>query len=224
MTDLGLRQAGPDVRRAARRAPGDHREAAGRQPGPGRGDQRHRRGPRPAGDHRRRRDRHRRARSSRSSARSSARASRRSTPAPRTASCPTRRSTGSRASGLREVVLTDSIPLPPDEAPPEDQDPLRRAAHRRGDPADPPRRVGRRALLVGGVAHPGDAPVGGRRRARASTLDRASTATDAPDARADRRPATTPAPAGVAPASTRETDDPPAPPARRPGRPRAAAP
>ena len=38
-----VRQARPDVRRAARRAAGDHREAAGRQPRPGRADERHRR-------------------------------------------------------------------------------------------------------------------------------------------------------------------------------------
>ncbi len=56
----GLRQAGPGVRRADRRAPRDHREAPGRQPRPGRADERHRRGPGQAGDHRRRRDRHRR--------------------------------------------------------------------------------------------------------------------------------------------------------------------
>ena len=119
LEDLGrrhrprLRQAGPDVRRAARRAARDHREAPRRQPRPGRADERHRRGPRQAGDHRRRRDRHRRARSSRSSARSSARASPRSTPAPPTASCPTRPIERIRDSSLREVVLTDSIPLPP---------------------------------------------------------------------------------------------------------------
>ena len=69
----------------------------------------------PAGDHRRRRDRHGRHAHRGRSARSSARASRRSTPAPRTASCPITRSTGSRASGLRELVLTDSIPLPPEK-------------------------------------------------------------------------------------------------------------
>ena len=55
-----LRQAGPDVRRAARRAAGDHREAPGREPRPGRADERHRRRARQAGDHRRRRGRHRR--------------------------------------------------------------------------------------------------------------------------------------------------------------------
>ena len=74
VTDLGLRQARPGVRRAARRAAGDHREAARRQPRPGRADERHRRRQGQAGDHRRRRDRHRPARSSRSPGRSSAKA------------------------------------------------------------------------------------------------------------------------------------------------------
>jgi ribose-phosphate pyrophosphokinase len=46
----------------------------------------------------------------------------------------------------------------------QDHDTLRRAAHRRGDPADPPRRIGRRALLERGLADPGDGPLGGRRR------------------------------------------------------------
>ena len=58
VTDLGLREARPGLRRAPRRAAGDHREAPRRQPRPGRADERHRRGPRAAGDHRRRRDRH----------------------------------------------------------------------------------------------------------------------------------------------------------------------
>ena len=54
----GLCQAGPHLRRAAGRAAGHRREAPHRQPGPGRGPQRHRRRPRQAGHHRRRRDRH----------------------------------------------------------------------------------------------------------------------------------------------------------------------
>ena len=46
----------------------------------------------------------------------------------------------------------------------QDHDAVRRAAHRRGDPAHPPRRIGRRAVLERGLADPGDAPLGGRRR------------------------------------------------------------
>ena len=68
------------------------------------------------------------------------------------------------ASSLREVVLTDSVPLPPAQAARQDHDAVGRAAHRRGDQAHPSRRVGRRALLERGLVHPGDAPVGGRRR------------------------------------------------------------
>ena len=45
-----------------------------------------------------------------------------------------------------------------------DHDDLRRAADRRGDQADPPRRVGRRAVQQRGLVHPGDGALGGRRR------------------------------------------------------------
>ena len=196
-----LRQAGPRVRRAARRAARDHREAPGRKPRPGRAAQRHRRRPGQAGDHRRRRDRHRRhADRDRPGPRARGRR-RRSTPAPRTASCPIRRSTGSPTSarsGGRPDRL-DSAPAR--EADPADQDALGRAPHRRGDPAHPPRRVGRRALQQRGVAHPGDAPLGGRRSSRRSTpapaathppehLDDApTTRTIRPSSPARRRPA-----------------------------------
>ena len=54
------------------------------------------------------------------------------------------------ASSLREVVLTDSIPLPAAQAHRQDHDALGRAAHRRGHQAHPPRRVGRRAVLERG--------------------------------------------------------------------------
>ena len=70
-------------------------------------------------------------------------------------------------SGLREVVLTDTVPAATGEADPEDHDALDRAAHRRGDQADPSRRVGRGALQQRGRLHPGDAPLGGRRRQEA---------------------------------------------------------
>ena len=97
--------------------------------------------------------------------------------------------------GLREVVLTDSIPLPAAQADRQDQDALGRAAHRRGDQADPPRRVGRRALLQRGRVHPGDAPVGGRhrrdarharRRPRTARRDDAEPSTSRPAARPGR--------------------------------------
>ena len=51
------------------------------------------------------------------------------------------------------------------QADPQDQDALGRAAHRRGHPPDPPRPVGRRALLERDRAGPGDGPLGGRRHA-----------------------------------------------------------
>ena len=65
-------------------------------------------------------------------------------------------------SSLRELVITDSVPAAAVEDAAAAQGPVRRAADRRGDQADPPRRIGRRAVLVRGVVHPGDAPVGGR--------------------------------------------------------------
>ena len=58
-------------------------------------------------------------------------------------------------------------PAPRAQAPRQDHDAVRRAAHRRGDPPHPPRRIGRRALLERGLADAGDAPVGGRRRRHA---------------------------------------------------------
>ncbi len=157
-------EAGAEVRRAAGRAPCDHREAARRQPGPGRGDERHRRGPRPAGDHRRRRDRH-----GRNALRGGPRAPGRggrgdlrlrdARRAVRPRDRPDRRVRPARGGpdGLHPPAAR--------EAPAGDHHPLRRAAHRRGDPAHPSRRVGRSALLLGGDAHPGDDPLGGRRGA-----------------------------------------------------------
>ena len=62
VTDLGFAKRARTFAELARRAAGDHREAPRRQPRPGRADERHRRGQGQAGDHRRRRDRHRRAR------------------------------------------------------------------------------------------------------------------------------------------------------------------
>ena len=83
----------------------------GRQPGPGRADERHRRRPRQAGDHRRRRDRHGgHARGDRPGPR--ARGRDRDLRL-RHARRPERPGRGpAAASSLREVVLTDSVPLP----------------------------------------------------------------------------------------------------------------
>ena len=53
-------------------------------------------------------------------------------------------------------------PAAGDQAAAEDHDAVGRAAHRRGDQADPPRRVGRGAVQQRGLVHPGDAPLGGR--------------------------------------------------------------
>ena len=47
-----------------------------------------------------------------------------------------------------EVILTDTVPLPPAKRIAEDQDALDRAAHRRGDQADPSRRVRGGAVLA----------------------------------------------------------------------------
>ena len=74
VTDLGFAKRARAFAEFLDAPAGDHREAPRRQPRPGRADERHRRGPGAARDHRRRRDRHRAARSSRSSGRSSARA------------------------------------------------------------------------------------------------------------------------------------------------------
>ena len=80
------------------------------------------------------------------------------------------------------------------QAPRQDHDAVGRAAHRRGDQADPPRRIGRGALLVRGVAHPGDAPLGGRRRrarstrATGRTTSRTSSRAASPRRRTGRRP------------------------------------
>ena len=171
-----LRQARPDLRRAARRAAGDHREAPRRQPRPGRADERHRRGPRASARSSSTTRSTPPARSSRSSARSSARAS------TEIYACATHGVLSDpavdRIARLRRCARSSSpttIPLPAAQAHPQDQDALGRAAHRRGHQAHPPRRVGRRALLERGRAHPGDAPLGGRQRGHAST--RATTTT-----------------------------------------------
>ena len=65
-----------------------------------------------------------------------------------------------RDSGLAEVVITDTIPLPPAHQLRTHQGPLGGAAHRRGHHAHPPRRIGGRAILVGDPAHPGHAALG----------------------------------------------------------------
>ena len=92
------------------------------------------------------------------------------------------------------------------EAPAADHDPLGRPADRRGDPADPPRRVGRRPLLVRGHPDAGDDPVGGRRGAHDRRPDRRAPR-GRPPGRGRPRPsrrtchATAPT-AGIAPART----------------------
>ena len=117
-----------------------------------------------------------------------------------------------RESSVREVVITDSVPLAAGEAHPEDHDAVGRAAHRRGDQAHPPRRVGRRAVLQRGLVHPGDAPLGRGRRRRAR--EPATAAAHATTASLQERPW---------PAARRQaSDEPAAPPTRRRGRPRAA--
>ena len=142
----------------------------------------------------------------------------RSMPAPRTACCAIRPSTGSATASLREIVLTDTIPLPPAKRLAQDQDAVRGAAHRRGDPAHPPRRIGRarcsrselsftqEMLLWEDGADEGAAS--GRRRADdGDGADWHGGAARPWPQRRTRRPMT-----------------PPAPPTRRRGRPRAARP
>ena len=124
-----------------------------------------------------------------------------------------------RESALREIVLTDTVPLPPAKRICQDHDDLGRAAHRRGDQADPSRRVGRGAVQQRGLVHPGDAALGGRpaapvrhaRRARPRRRRPTATMRSLTAGRARLR------------RSARATDEPPAPPARRQGRRRAAA-
>ena len=164
-----LRQARAHLRRAARRAAGDHREAAPGQRSTG-------------------------PRCSTSSARSRASgpssSTTRSTPPARSWRSPARCEREGvteiyacathgvlsdpavdriRDSNLTEVVVTDTIPLPPAKQ-------LRKIKvlsvaplDRRGHQPHPRRRVGRRPLLVGDPAGPGDAPLG---RCRATTRSR----------------------------------------------------
>ena len=108
-----LRQAGAHLRRDPRSAAGGHREAPAGQPRHGRAAQRHRRGEGQAGDHRGRRDRHRQHADG-DRARADPRGRRpRSTPAPPTASSPIPPSTACATSEITEIVITDTVPLPP---------------------------------------------------------------------------------------------------------------
>ena len=66
-------------------------------------------------------------------------------------------------------------PAPARQADPQDHDALDRTAHRRGDQADPPRRIRGRVVQQRGRVHPGDAPLGGRRPAEARYSQRAGT-------------------------------------------------
>ena len=144
----------------------------------------------------------------------------RSTPAPPTASCPIPRSTGSAASSAR---ARSSSPT---------RSRCRRAsASRKITTLSVAPLIGEaikrihRGESVGalfsqrGVVHPGDAPVGGRRRMARSTP--ATTTTGSDDGRADGAPSE-PRHAARSRPPSREIDEPPAPPTRRRGRPRAA--
>ena len=64
-----------------------------------------------------------------------------------------------RDSSLTEVVITDTIPLPPAKRDRQDPAAVRGAAHRRGHPAHPRRRVRRCPVLVRDQAGPGDGAV-----------------------------------------------------------------
>ena len=77
------------------------------------------------------------------------------------------------------------------EAHPEDHDALDRATDRRGDQAHPPRRVRRGAVLQRGLVHPGDAALGGRRRASSTPGTSPATATAREDG-ADLAPSSPP--------------------------------
>ena len=109
-----------------------------------------------------------------------------------------------------------------DQAAAEDHDAVGRAAHRRGDQADPPRRVRRGAVQQRGLVHPGDAPLGGRPAAALRHAQRARPRAGRAGRRRRRRGASSGRPSSR-PQSDRPTDEPPAPPARRQGRHRAAA-
>ena len=127
------------------------------------------------------------------------------------------------ASRLREVVLTDSIPLPPREA---DAARSRRCRSRRSSArrsADPPRRVRGRALHQRGLLHPGDAAVGGRgrrgRRSSGAAMRRTATASGGcREAESSRPPASGSDRRREAYERPRGSDDPPAPPPRPQGR------
>ena len=165
VTDLGFAKRARAFAELAGRAARDRREAPPRQPRPGRGHERHRRGPREAGDHRRRRDRHR-GDADRDHPRARARGRDRDLRLrhPRRAVRPRRRADRElRAARGRHHGHDPALPVAPDR---QAQGPVGRAAHRRGDQADPPRRVRGRAVQLRGLVHPGDAPVGGRRRRR----------------------------------------------------------
>ena len=192
VTDLGFAKRARTFAELLDAPAGDHREAARRQPRPRRAAERHRRGPRQAGDHRRRRGRHR-GHAHRDGQRARrARASPRSTPARPTACCPGRRSTGSTSRRSASSSSPTPCRCPPGKRISQDHDAVDRAAHRRGDQAHPPRRVGRRAVLERGRVHPGDAPLGGRHRpearhprcspARARTARATTTTADVSDA------------------------------------------
>ena len=106
------------------------------------------------------------------------------------------------------------------EADRQDHDALDRAADRRGDQADPSRRVGRRAVQQRGLVHPGDAPLGGRPAAPDARHSREPDHEVDADGDGDRRRRR-----GACPSRARlglpasPTDEPPAPPPRRQGRP-----
>ena len=70
----------------------------------------------------------------------------RSTSPPRTACCAARRSSGSQTSPIHEVVITDTIPLRPEQMLPKIKVLSRRPAAGRSDQAHPPQRIGQPAV------------------------------------------------------------------------------
>ena len=62
------------------------------------------------------------------------------------------RSSGSKRARSTALVITDTIPLPPEKQIPEDQGPQRRPAAGRGDQADPPQRIGQPAVRSAEIA------------------------------------------------------------------------
>ena len=101
-----------------------------------------------------------------------------------------------RESSVREVVDHRLRAARALEAHPEADRAVGRAAHRRGDQAHPPRRVGRGAVLERGLVHPGDAALGRGRRRRPGRLGTAATSPAPDDGEPSRAALAAAAPAG----------------------------